>query len=212
MPSRPAKAKKKNFSRMTPAEALKLLGLRKLQPWGIAARAIEPSAFFRQRLDRLQRTFDLTLYEKSRELLIDAVCEEAILPFENLRIWKGAPLETDQFSGQADYLVTDNKDYCEAPFLCVVEAKRDDFVKGMAQCLTEMKVCQMNNQNLGLNLDLYGIVTNGETWKFYRLTPDRAMESQSYSLTHAAELLGVLTQIFQSCSVMVQTLNTPADP
>ena len=71
---------------------------------------------------------------------------KALITCENLKIWKGAALESQDLIGQADYLLTQRRGYVEAPLLCVVEAKKDDFEQGAAQCLVEMKACQWNNQ------------------------------------------------------------------
>ncbi len=50
-----------------------------------------------------------------------------------MKIWKGAQLTDETASGYVDYLVAQRKRYLEAPFLCIVEAKKDDFEQGLAQ-------------------------------------------------------------------------------
>jgi hypothetical protein len=56
------KSKKKNFSSFTLIEAYKQLGIiTTLLPWAFENKAIAPSNFFEQRLERLQRHFDLQL-------------------------------------------------------------------------------------------------------------------------------------------------------
>lgn len=120
---------------------MKQLKITDLNSWEMNAPSIEPSAFFQQRLKRLE-AFDLQSYERSKELLIDAFCEEAIQSFSKLKIWKGAGLEGDAVIGSVDYLIAERKRYLEAPLLCVAEAKKDDFEQGLAQCLVEMQACQ----------------------------------------------------------------------
>ncbi len=88
----------------------------------------------------------------------------------------------------------------EAPFLCIVEAKKDDCEQGLAQCLVEMQACQWSNQQLGKTVDVLGIVTNGEGWKFYKLTVEnRVYETLLYSLSDLEALLGILQSLFQLC-------------
>jgi hypothetical protein len=53
--------------------------------------------------------------------------------FERLKVWKGAYLEGEKTCGNADYLIAERRGYLEAPFVCVVEAKKDDFEQGTAQ-------------------------------------------------------------------------------
>lgn len=53
----------------------------------------------------------------------------------------------------------------------MIEAKKNDFEQGATQCLVEMHPCQWVNRQIGqdLDLDIYGIVTNGEGSQLYRL-------------------------------------------
>lgn len=192
--------KKQEFSSFNLAKAFKQLGVTQLQAWQIQVNAIAPSAFFQERFDRLKRAFDLRSYEESKKLLIDAICEEAILEFEHLKIWKGAALESDTLTGNVDYLIAENKAYLEAPLVCVIEAKKDNFEQGLAQCLVEMQACQWQNRQLGKAIDVQGIVTNGDTWQFYKLTTTaQVYETLPYSLNDVSSILGVLHFIFQQC-------------
>lgn len=194
------KNKKKNFSSFTLIEAFKLLGLTELNPWNFEADRIEPSDFFQERLHRLEQSFDLQSYEESKKLLIDAICEEAILTCKTLRVWKGPQLESDITAGYVDYLVAERKRYLEAPFLCIVEAKKDDFEQGLAQCLVEMKACQYNNLQIDRELEVLGMVTNGQGWQFYRLNLNGQVdETTLYSMGNLADLLGRVRYIFQRC-------------
>jgi hypothetical protein len=191
--------RKKPFSSFTYKEAFKYLGINELQRWNIEAASVPISGFFKQRLERLQR-FDLESLEVSKTLLIDAICEEGLEGFDRLKVWKGAYLEGDTVCGNADYLIAERRAYLEAPFVCVIEAKKDDFEQGAAQCLVEMKTCQWVNQQLGKRVDIYGIVTNGEGWKFYRLMVDGTVsESLLYGIGEMSILLGLLRSVFQQC-------------
>jgi hypothetical protein len=191
--------RKKSFSSFTYKEACKYLGISELQRWSISAAPIPISDFFRQRLERLQR-FDLESLEVSKSLLIDAICEEGLEGFERLKVWKGAYLEGERVCGNADYLIAERRAYLEAPYVCVIEAKKDDFEQGAAQCLVEMQTCQWVNRQLGRDLIIYGIVTNGEGWKFYRLQLDGSVaESLLYGIGEMSILLGLLRVFFGYC-------------
>jgi len=193
------KAHKKRFSGFTAQQALEKLQVDRLIPWPIEAKPYEPSPFLAERLRRLEN-FDLSFSERSRELVIDAFCEEVIDRHRDLKIWKAAPLESDDAIGQADYLVAPRKAYLTTPLLCVIEAKKDDFEQGLAQCLVEMDACAWVNQRAGLTIDSYGIVTNGETWKFYRLTTNHEVfETLPYALGDRDRVLSILDQIFSAC-------------
>jgi hypothetical protein len=195
-----AKSKKKNFSSFSLAEAYKQLGIITLIPWVFESRSIALSDFFKIRLERLQRHFDLRSYEESKKLLIDAFCEEAMEDIHKLKIWKGARLESDVVIGNADYLIAEKKDYLEAPFVCIIEAKKDDFEQGLAQCLVEMQACQWANRQIGKEIEILGIITNAQSWVFYKLNSNgKVFESLAYSLGDPTALLGGLHYIFQEC-------------
>jgi hypothetical protein len=191
--------KKKAFSRFKVDEAFKQLKLTQLTPWKIDITPIAPTAEFQNHLDRLQ-FFDLERSEEGKKLLIDAILIEAIQPFKQLKFWKGANLESEVAHGAADYLMTEQRRYFEAPFVCVVEAKKDDFEQGLAQCLMEMEACQWSNRKVNRDLDIFGIVTNGEGWKFYKLTlAGTVYETLLYSISSLDSILGLLRFVFQQC-------------
>ncbi len=191
--------RKKPFSSFTYKDAFKHLGITELQRWQMTAPPVPISDFFRQRLERLQR-FDLESLEVSKTLLIDAICEEGLEGCDRLKVWKGAYLEGETVCGNVAYLIAERRAYLEAPFGCVIEAKKDDFEQGAAQCLVEMHTCQWVNRQLGQTFPLYGIVTNGEGWKFYQLQPNGAVAaSLLYGIGEMSILLGLLRSFFQRC-------------
>ncbi len=200
--------KRKNFSGFNLKEAFKQLKLREIQPWEEYPKPSMASDFFQERLARLQRHFDLETCEESKKLLIDAVCEEALEGFDNIKVWKGASLETPTTSGIADYLIAERKGYLEAPFLCIIvgaacpqdAAKKDDFEQGLAQCLVEMQACQWENQQVDRTIETLGIVSNGNAWAFYRLTiAGEVYKTELYALTDLGMVLGWLKHVFQRC-------------
>lgn len=197
--------KRKNFASFDSNEAFKKLHIQELTRWKIDFQPMQPSAFFQERLRRLEEHFDLTISERAKELLIDAICEEVVEHHDRLKIWKAAILQSEDLTGTVDYLVAPKRAYLETPLLCVVEAKKDDFEKGLAQCLVEMKACQWNNERSGRHIDVFGIVTNGEVWKFYRLTGDGdVFETLPYSLGDTNSTLGVLHYVFAKCEEQLQ--------
>lgn len=195
------KKKKRNFSSFDLAEAFKELGLTSLLKWGIEAPPITPSDFYFERIRRLEAHFDVTTSERAKELLIDAVCDEALVNQPQIKMWKAAAIQSEDLTGTADYVAAPNRRYLDTPLLCVVEAKKDDFEQGLAQCLVEMKACQESNAAVGNKIDVYGIVTNGDGWKFYKLsTEGQVYETGLYTMLDIASLLGALSFLFACCA------------
>jgi hypothetical protein len=191
--------RKKPFSRFRLKDAYLELNLKRMQPWPIDFTPIAPSGDFQRQYQRSQ-VFDLKHSEEGKKIIIDLVFIEALQSFDRLKIWKGENLESETAHGAADYLITENFDYAAAPMLCVAEAKKDDFDQGLAQCLVEMQACQWINCNIGKTIDIFGIVTNGEGWKFYKFTPSNEVyETSLYTLRDLADILGTLHIIFMAC-------------
>ncbi|MBC7796226.1 MAG: hypothetical protein H7Z37_05055 [Pyrinomonadaceae bacterium] len=194
------------FSSLDVAKAMQRLDLKDLIEWKINFAPIAPSDFYVERLKRLE-VFDLVQTETAKELVIDAVFEEALANYKKLRVWKAAPLSTDELTGRADYLVARRQRYVETPLLCVAEAKRDDFEKGLGQCLAEMEACQWINERDDKNIDIYGIVTNGEGWKFYKLTTtNEVFETVAYTIANIEQVLGALGYVFGKCEENLQII------
>ena len=199
----------KEFSRFTLTEALALLKLDTLGEWIPEVERIEPSAFHLERMQRL-KVFDTSLSEMAKQLLIEAVFEEALQTFPAFKVFKIVPLKSEAAGGFVDYLIALNRTLPQAPFLCVAEAKKDDFERGLAQCLAELHVCAEKNAAEGHAVPLYGIISNGQGWQFCRRALDGSVVVTSlYALTDLPHLLGILRSIFTA----IQTnLASPANP
>ncbi len=192
--------RKRKFSGFTLREALALHDTTQISEWIPAAEPRTPSDYFRETLRKLKAHFDLSLSESAKSLLIDAILLEAIDPFPTLKVWKEAPLQSDELTGSVDYLVAGQGAVYQAPLLCVVEAKKDDFEQGLAQCLAELRACEDINRAYP-PIDLYGAVTNATTWRFYKIDVERRIHaSPAYAETQIDVILGILHGVFGACS------------
>ena len=182
------------------SEAMQLVGRESLTRWQLNAPTRPPDKNLQANLQRLE-VFDLESTEQAKMLLIDALFAEIVFNYPKLKIWKSEPLETDTLTGIADYLMAPRRAYLATPLLCVVEAKRDDFEKGRVQCLAEMVACQWNNRQANLEVDVYGIVSNGQVWRFYKLTrASDAYETNQYGIEDLPGLLGALDYVCSECA------------
>jgi hypothetical protein len=193
---------KKPKSSITLAEAMQLIPADRLTRWELPIQARPLSDTVRDYLVRL-RAFDLENTEAAKLMLIDALLADVVPNYPHLKVWKAMPLETDTLTGIADYLFSSDYAYLKTPLLCAVEAKKDDFVQGRAQCIAEMVACRWNNARDGHTREIYGIVSNGQMWQFYRL--DEAVtiaESMPYTISELPNLLGALDYICAQCKTV----------
>jgi hypothetical protein len=200
------KIKKRNFSSFNLKDAYKELNLIELIKWETAFKPIQASSFFQENLQRLE-VFDLKGNETAKTLVIDAFLEEALQPHKKLKAWKEPILEGETLTGIADYLLTERRDYFDLPFLCAVEAKKDDFEQGLAQCLVEMKACKEANLKEGKDIDIYGIITNSELWHFCKYSNNKVYFNKAFVSDYAEDLIGMLDYVFAECEKNIDSKN-----
>ena len=110
----------------------------------------------------------------------------------------------DTLIGVADYLIAPKRAYLAYPLLCVTEAKRDDFEQGRTQCVAEMIACRDNNTRRNHATDVYGIVSNGQGWQFYKLTlANEVWETDLFVTSDLPRLLGALDYVCGECAKLV---------
>ena len=185
---------------MTLEEAMQMIGRDTLTVWQMNAPPRPPGATLLDVMRRLA-SFDLQSSEPAKTLLIDALFVEVVPLHKKLKVWKEAILTTDTATGVADYVIAPNRAYLANPLLCVAEAKRDDFAKGQIQCLAEMAACRWSNQQRGLDVEVFGVVSNGQTWRFYKLSlTGEIFETGFYTTEFLPELLGALDYVCGECA------------
>jgi hypothetical protein len=143
---------------------------------------------------RLSECFDIHTTDAAKGLLTDAICEEALAQHPRLRLWKESNLSGREAFGVVDYIVAGKRRYFDVPLACLVKARHDDFEKGEAECLAVLHTCR---QLLG-PADVYGVVTNGETWVFYKLEA-QGWVSLMLAISDMGRLLGALNYVFGKC-------------
>ena len=121
------------------------MGKQDFQRWQIEAPPRPPSEHLREDLRRLE-SFDIEFTEVGRIMLIDTLFVEVVPNHAGLKVWKAWALESDTLIGIADCLIAPKMAYLTTPVLCAVEAKRDDFIQGRAQCAGEMLACREKNR------------------------------------------------------------------
>ena len=195
--------RKRNFSKMKIAEAMPLIGTNNFTYWRIEAPPRSPSNILTANLQRL-RSFDTVNTEAAKLLLVDTILAEVVPDHAKLKVWKGEALVSATLTGFADYLITPRYAYVMTPLLCAAEAKKDNFTQGRAQCVAELAACREKNLADGYDIDLFGFVSNGQTWLFYKFTTQNELfETSEYGVNALPELLGALDYICAECAKRV---------
>ena len=140
--------------------------------------------------------------EKARsELLIMPVLLDVRRHFPGqVSLFSGALFDVDPsrgLTGYCDFILSrgPSQMVLTAPVAVVVEAKNENLMSGIGQCLATMVAarCFNTQAQTGVTMIL-GAVTSGTRWKFLRLAGDDAtMDLDEYDLQHdVARILGIL--------------------
>jgi hypothetical protein len=160
--------------------------------------------------DAVRADILFTLKEVAYNVSEASICENLIYPIlkdawknyaDIFSIWSHQSLEyDDELTGIPDYLISKRSAFgkiiFDFPLLAVVEAKKDNFSQGWAQCSLEMIAIQKINQNE--NLAVYGLVSNGEMWEMAKL------EKNIFTFYPQHFIIGVLDDLFNALVSMLE--------
>ncbi len=142
--------------------------------------------------------------EKARsELLIAPVLVEfKLLHRDRISLFSGVDFSVDEatgLKGRCDYILARSPEQLAltAPVCVLVEAKNENIVAGIPQCLAEMVAARQFNERAGAALGaMYGVVTTGVLWRFLKLEGTTArVDSVEYPIQSPRKIFGILTEI-----------------
>jgi hypothetical protein len=165
---------------------------------------LEPSEFLRVWLDEFAPVALGVNSEKARsEFIIAPLLAEAKRRARGpVTVLPGITFEVDRARGLigfCDFLITRSPEfyYVQGPLVAVVEAKREDLIGGLGQCVAAMVGIRLFNERDGTPVPtVYGCVTSGSIWRFLKLEePQLYIDRQEYYLREAGKVLGILVHI-----------------
>jgi hypothetical protein len=145
--------------------------------------------------------------EKSRsEWIIAPIMAELRRELKNtISLFSGSTFTVDEkkeLDGKCDYIISLNPEqfYITAPVITIVEAKKENIVQGLGQCIATMYAADIYNKQEGTTIPcIYGCVTTGTTWKFVKLSGNIAyIDLDEYYLKEIESLMGILITIVRS--------------
>jgi hypothetical protein len=132
------------------------------------------------------------------EFLILPVLREVWRPFsDSLVIWSHMTFGTGELQGVPDYYFSRRPPLGlvpDKPYVLLVEAKKDDFDAGWAQCLVAMLAAQKLNGHP--TTVIHGCVSNGRVWEFGKLEGnDFTREVRTFVLSNLPELFAAWNDV-----------------
>lgn len=142
--------------------------------------------------------------EKAKsEMIVADVLVDLLEHFDrNISLFSGIDFNVDVengLTGVCDFLVSlsPRQSLLEAPVIIIVEAKKDDLLIGLGQCVAEMVAAQRFNAEKGNDIHrVYGTITSGTDWKFLRLEEDNLfIDMSTYTIERCDRILGILSSM-----------------
>jgi len=142
--------------------------------------------------------------EKARsELVIAPVLVEFKLRHrDRISLFSGIDFTVDEaagLKGRCDYILARSPEQLTlvAPICVLVEAKNENIVAGIPQCLAEMVAARRFNERAGSSSGpMYGVVTTGVLWRFLKLEGTAAfVDAVEYAIQSPRKIFGILTRI-----------------
>ena len=84
--------------------------------------------------------------------------------------------------GECDFILalTQPVPRLKAPIVTILEAKRGEIEAGLGQCVSQLVAARMFNERANVTTGpLYGCVTSGQVWQFFRLDGTEVTIDQS---------------------------------
>lgn len=118
---------------------------------------------------------------------------------EKISLFSGVDFSVDPtqgLTGICDFLITQSTEILmiNSPVIIIVEAKKENIVAGLGQCVAEMVAARIFNERSGNHIKtILGSVTTGSIWQFLQLEQDLIkVDLSEYYLKDVEQILGIL--------------------
>jgi len=144
--------------------------------------------------------------EKARsELIIANILVEVRKIFKHkISLFSGIEFNVDKennLNGFCDFLISYSPEQLmlNAPIIAIVEAKNENIIGGLGQCIAEMVAADIFNQNENNKIEkVYGVVTTGTAWKFLKLSGNKAfIDLDEYYIDMPGKVISVLSKMVE---------------
>jgi hypothetical protein len=168
--------------------------------------SIEPSAFLTETLtENVPLALSISTEKARSELIIVNLFIELRKKYQHkISLFSGVKFDVDidkNLNGFCDFLISLSAEqlFVSAPIIAVVEAKNENIISGLGQCIAEMLAAQRFNVEDNQAIPtIYGIVTTGNAWKFLKLTNhDVFIDVKEYYIDNPAKILGILAAMIE---------------
>jgi len=182
------------------------LGVQLVERQGVFAEIgeVEPSPVFAEIMAETVPLARAISTEKARsELIIANVLVELRKQLHHrISLFSGIEFNVDKdrgLSGFCDFLISASEEQLilSSPVVAIVEAKNENIIGGLGQCVAEMVAAGIfNAQEHNPIRRIYGVVTTGTAWRFMEMEDNRVViDLDEYSIDRPRKILGILMKM-----------------
>jgi hypothetical protein len=144
--------------------------------------------------------------EKARsELIISNILVEVRRRFKHrISIFSGVELNVDKekdLNGFCDFIISSSPEQLmlSSPIITIVEAKNENIIGGLGQCIAEMVAANIFNIQEHNQIEkTYGSVTSGTAWQFLRLKGSNVeIDLKEYFIDNPGKIIGILSSMVE---------------
>ena len=139
---------------------------------------------------------------KSELIVADILVELREQLGQRISLFSGIDFNVDadaDLTGVCDFVVSlsPRQFSLKAPVIVLVEAKKDDLLVGLGQCVAEMVAAQRFNAEERNDIPrIYGATTSGTEWRFLKLEGKKLhIDMAVYSIERCDKILGILASM-----------------
>jgi hypothetical protein len=152
---------------------------------------------------------------KSEMILAPILIELRRMLNNQISLFSGVKFNVDStrgLNGFCDFLISRSRQqsFIKSPVVAIVEAKNDNIKSGYAQCMAEMIAAQIFNEREGKEIEnIFGVVTNGNQWKFLKLNKDVIyIDLNDYYIISPEKIMGILISMVKPESINSVQVNS----
>ncbi|MCB1190892.1 MAG: hypothetical protein H7A23_04220 [Leptospiraceae bacterium] len=145
--------------------------------------------------------------EKARSELIIAniLVEVRKIVNHKISLFSGIEFNVDKergLNGFCDFIISDSQEQLilSSPIVAVVEAKNENLISGLGQCVAEMVAASIfNKSEKNENIKkIYGAVTTGTAWKFLKIEGiEVSIDLDEYPIENSNIIIGILLEMLK---------------
>ena len=140
--------------------------------------------------------------EKARSefIIANILLEVRKLLKHKISLFSGIEFNVDKekgLNGYCDFIISASQEQLvlSSPIIALVEAKNENIIGGLGQCIAEMVAATIFNaaeENSDIK-KIYGVVTTGTAWKFLKMEGlDVVIDLDEYAIDYPGKIIGIL--------------------